>query len=387
MLEIPLKLQKRLDKRNRENSLRSLPENAFNPAIDFFSNDYLGFSKSVEIESEMRKIMEQFKPEHGSTGSRLISGNHSLFKQAEEELEKFHNSDAALIFNSGYDANIGFFSCVPQRNDVVFYDELAHASIRDGLKMSLSRNYNFRHNDLEDLKLKIERLNIDPEISDVYVVTESVFSMDGDSPDLGELIEMAEKLNFRLIIDEAHATGSFANNGEGLLQELSLEKKVFARIHTFGKALGSHGAVVLGATSLKNYLINFSRSFIYTTALPPNAIATIMAGYRLLSKDNSSIMALKDNIDYFKNQLKVNSLESIFIESDSPIQACLIPGNDTVKQIAFKLQVKGYIVKPILSPTVPVGQERLRFCIHSYNSREQISEVLKVLGNFVTNKK
>ena len=307
--------------------------------------------------------------------------------ETEHQIASFHNSQAALIFNSGYDANIGFFSSVPQKDDIIFYDEYSHASLRDGLKMSLAKNYKFRHNDLDDLKQKLERLSRNRENSEIYIVTESVFSMDGDSPDLMKMLELAEHYNALTIIDEAHSTGVFGDHGEGLVQELDLENKVFARIHTFGKALGCHGAAILGSEKLKDYLVNFSRSFIYTTALSPHSVATILAAYRYLENDLTQLKKLRDNIQYFRAEIIKNDLQNIFIESDSAIQACLISGNTTVKAAALELQKIGFNVKPILSPTVPVGSERLRFCIHSYNSSHEISLVLKVLGNFVANNK
>lgn len=385
MRTLPLKLEKRLHKRKEEDSFRKLL--SISHGIDFFSNDYLGFSHSENIADSTGRIMKEYGALNGSTGSRLLSGNHPLFKKVENQLASFHNSQAALVFNSGYDANLGLFSAVPQKDDIIFYDEFSHASIRDGLKMSLASNYKFQHNDLEDLQQKLKRLTGKNEDSEVYIVTESVFSMDGDSPDLLSMLEIAEKYNANMIVDEAHATGVIGEKGKGLVQELNIESRIFARMHTFGKAMGCHGAVVLGSGSLKDYLVNFSRSLIYTTALSPHSIATISAAYRYLENGQIPLQELKKNIQHFKAGIIKNELQDIFIESDSAIQACPISGNTKVKSAALELQNKGFNVKPILSPTVPVGSERLRFCIHSYNSSEEISQVLKVLGNFVANNK
>ncbi|MCM8570941.1 pyridoxal phosphate-dependent aminotransferase family protein [Gramella jeungdoensis] len=380
MKKLPLKLEKRLQKRKDENSFRQLSSETF--GVDLFSNDYLGFARSEKIFENTVRILDASKLLNGSTGSRLLSGNHPLFKKAENMLASFHNSQSALIFNSGYDANVGFFSAVPQKNDIIFYDEFSHASIRDGLKMSLARNVKFGHNDLEGLRKKLQKFSKE-EDSEIYVVTESVFSMDGDSPDLEALVGMADEFNFNLIVDEAHATGVLGKKGEGLLQELGLEREIFARIHTFGKAMGCHGAVILGSRQLMDYLINFSRSFIYTTALSPHSIASIFATYRFLENDRSELNILRENIQYFRSEIKKNALEDSFVESESAIQSCIIPGNSEVKEIAAGLHGKGFNVKAILSPTVPQGKERLRFCIHSYNSTQEISEVLKLLANFV----
>jgi 8-amino-7-oxononanoate synthase len=383
MIKMPLKLEKRLQKRKEDDSFRKLLP--FPAGVDFFSNDYLGLARSEEIAERALKILATTNLQNGSSGSRLLSGNHILFSQLENQLSVFHNSQAALVFNSGYDANIGFFSSVPQKNDIILYDEFSHASIRDGLKMSLAKHYKFRHNDLEDLEEKLKRYITEQDGIDLYVVTESVFSMDGDSPDLRRLVEVTERYKAFLIIDEAHATGVSGENGAGLVQDLKLESKVFARIHTFGKAVGCHGAVILGNRSLKDYLVNFSRSFIYTTALSPHSVATISACYRYLEMDRKPLEDLKENIEHFRSEIKVNGLQNNFIESTSAIQSCVIPGNKKVKAISQLLAEKGFLVKPILSPTVPAGSERLRFCIHTYNSRAEISEVLKVLGNFALN--
>ncbi|MDT0646878.1 8-amino-7-oxononanoate synthase [Zunongwangia sp. F260] len=377
----PKNLERRLENRKKDKAFRALGEE--NNVIDFSSNDYLGFSSSEKIFDAAEEILNDHNlRKNGATGSRLLSGNHKLYAVAEDYLKNFHNTEAALIFNSGYDANIGLFSSVPQRGDFVFYDELVHASIRDGIKMSNAKSYSFRHNDLEDLKKKISRLKMAN--SDVFVVTESVFSMDGDIPDLKSLANYASENNFFLIVDEAHATGVFGQKGEDMVQELGLEEEVFARIVTFGKGMGCHGAAILGSDMLKDYLINFSRSFIFTTALPPHAVATILSAYQNLAIIGlQNLQRLKSNIEYFKDQLKTQGLDSRFIASDSAIQCCIIPGNTEVKSAAENLQKNGFSVKPILSPTVPKGKERLRFCLHSFNSEEEIQKVLKSLSEII----
>lgn len=380
---LPNNLNKKLDDRKANNAFRHLGSKS--NLVDFSSNDYLGFSKSETIFDAAHQYLIDHNLKHnGATGSRLLSGNHPLYIEVESEIAKIHNCEAALIFNSGYDANIGLLSSVPQRGDVILYDELCHASIRDGINMSHAKSYKFKHNDLSDLNCHLERSREVSTNSEIYIVTESVFSMDGDSPDLKKLIKLTKTHNAYLIVDEAHALGVFE---KGLVQKLGLENETFARIITFGKALGCHGAVVLGSQDLKDYLVNFSRSFIYTTALPPHALATIKYAYKELiiqsESEESQIIKLKGNIDFFKKEVKRINFRNKFIQSDSAIQCCLIPGNEKVKSVANILQDHGYDVKPILSPTVPKGKERLRFCIHSYNSKEEISEVLTLLVTFV----
>lgn len=379
MKSLPKSLQKKLEKRKVLNSLRKLPEE--NNLKDFSSNDYIGFSQNQELAQLANSFLFR-NLQNGATGSRLLSGNHYLYAQTETLIARFHQQESALIFNSGYTANIGFFSCVPQREDVVFYDELIHASIRDGLAMGLAKNFNFKHNDLKDLNKKVKRWKKN-NTSTIYVVTESVFSMDGDSPDLSALTDLCEDNNLYLIVDEAHALGVYGTNGRGLVQELKLQHKVFAQIVTFGKGLGSHGAAILGSDTLKNYLINFARSLIYTTALPPHTVSLINAGYQQLYQKPDAIQQLKTNISFFNSKISELNLSELFITSDSAIHCCMICSVSKVKEIALKLQRKGFNIKPILSPTVPKGKERLRFCLHSFNTKQEIENLLKLVSEYV----
>lgn len=381
----PEKLHQKLLQREQNNALRKLvvPNNF----IDFSSNDYLGFATSEEIFQQTHEfLLSRNYKINGATGSRLLSGNHSIYAETEEYIAQFHQCEAALIFNSGYDANVGFFNSVPQRNDIILYDELSHASIRDGIQMSLAKSFKFKHNDLADLENLLSKhsqttdnrqpITDNRQPTTVFIITESVFSMDGDSPDLEKMAVLSEKYKSYLVIDEAHAVGVFGEKGEGLVQQLNLHNNVFARIVTFGKALGCHGAAILGSEKLKNYLINFARSFIYTTGLSPHSVATIFVAYQQLSKGQQERAKLFQNIDYFKSSLP----SSIFhLSSFSSIHSVIIPGNERVKSIAQHLQQNGFDVKPILSPTVPEGQERLRFCLHSFNTEQEIKTVLSLL--------
>lgn len=384
---MPKKLTIKLKSREVNNALRSLktPTNL----VDFSSNDYLGFAKSDVIFKETHQyLIDKNMQQNGATGSRLLSGNHHLYTTVETVLSTFHKTESATIFNSGYDANIGFFSSVPQRGDVILYDEFIHASIRDGIQLSNAKAFKFLHNNLNSLEEVLQRVQLDNSI--IYIVTESVFSMDGDTPDLQAISKICKKYHAFFIVDEAHAVGVFK---EGLVQKLQLQNEVFARIITFGKAMGCHGAAILGSAALQSYLVNFARSFIYTTGLSPHSLATIKIAYQQLYNNSSELVAhkqneiknaqskLQENILHFRKE--VTKLHLNFIASTSAIHCCVISGNDTVKLIAEKIQKKGFDVKPILSPTVPKGKERLRFCLHSYNSKKEISKVLALLSTFV----
>lgn len=373
MEKFPKSLLDKLSQRQQENALRTLSQTA--GTVDFSSNDYLGFSADRQLfDAAHNYLLDRGFTQNGSTGSRLISGNHGLYSIVEDHIANFHNAESALVFNSGYDANVGLFSSVPQKGDVVLYDEYIHASIRDGLRLSNAAAYKFPHNDLEALEALVKR----QKDKEVYVVTESVFSMDGDSPDLHRIAGLCNEYGCRLIIDEAHAVGVFGEKGEGLVQSLGLEESIFARIVTFGKGPGCHGAAVLGPQQLKDYLVNFARSLIYTTALPPHSLATILAAYNCL-ENTPEREKLASNIKFFRSELQRLGLMDIFIESHSAIHCAVVPGNEKVRNIATALHDKGFGVKAILSPTVPAGSERLRFCLHSYNTEQEITGVLGLL--------
>ena len=296
-MKFPNKLAVKLEKRASNNALRQLGLSS--NRIDFASNDYVGFAESKTIFDDVHKLLtERNLHQNGATGSRLLTGNHDLYTETENQISNFHDAETALLFNSGYDANIGFFSAVPQKGDCILYDELIHASIRDGIQLSNATAYKFKHNDDEDLERLILKAKLNPE-TNIYVVTESVFSMDGDTPPIVELASLCQKHDAYFIVDEAHALGVFGDKGEGLVQMLDLQKQVFARIITFGKGLGCHGAVILGSAELKSYLVNFARSLIYTTGLSPHAIATIQIAYQHLEHNKEAREKLRLNINIF----------------------------------------------------------------------------------------
>lgn len=383
MQKLPLKLDKNLELRKETHSLRKLGTNDL--AIDLASNDYLGFTANLSIfENAGRILREKNLLKNGAGGSRLLSGNHLLYELAEKEIADFFSSESALIFNSGYDANLGFFSSVPQRGDLIIYDEFAHASIRDGIALSKARAFKFHHNDLKDLEERIIRAKSPSFGGEIFIVTEGVFSMDGDIPQLHGLVELSDKYKCLTVIDEAHSTGVIGDWGKGLVASLSLQDKIFARLVTFGKAMGTHGAAILGSNSLKEYLVNFSRSLIYTTALPPHAVATILAAMdHLQKKGQKELEILRSRIRFFSSEIIKHDLQDRFIPGFSAIHSCIISGNAEVKRISAGLQKEGFDVKPILSPTVPEGRERLRFCLHSFNSEEELSTVVSLLARLL----
>lgn len=359
-----------LQERYFKRSLRTLKTSY--PPIDFSSNDYLGFSTQALLSAELKNMVPSLRI--GSTGSRLISGNSLLFNEVEKTIAEFHQSESALIYNSGYDANLGLLSSVPQKGDLVLSDELIHASLIDGIRLSFATHYKFRHNDVDSLSELITRHRAT--FNEIYIVVESVYSMDGDCAPLIELADLCKNEKIHLIVDEAHAIGVFSKKGEGLCQELNIQNDCFARVYTYGKAMGCHGASIVGSEELKQFLINFSRSFIYTTAMPEHSLLSIKAAYLLLS-DTNEIEKLKNNISYFNSKLNYST---DFIESKSAIHCKLIKGNAEVQIIEEKLGQADFFVKSIKSPTVKEGQERLRICLHSFNTKSEIDLLLNLLS-------
>lgn len=360
-------LKEKLEKRKREGLLRSMIQ--CEGKIDFASNDYLGFAQHPSLKIETDALIKS-----GATGSRLISGNSFEAEEAENVVAQYHQAEAALIFNSGYAANVGLCSCIASKGDTFISDELIHASVIDGIRMSFASKLKFKHNDVNDLENKLKKAS-----GNKFVVIESLYSMDGDEAPLQQITELCKKYNANLIVDEAHAVGVMGEQGEGLVNKYRLQKKVFACVYTFGKALGLHGAAVTGGAALKTYLINFARSFIYSTAMPPLAYKQIQKAYSLLPyADRKKLFEL---IDYFKEVSKRVSHFS-FLKSSSPIQGIIIGGNLKAKELSDYLFEKGIYAKAILSPTVAVGSERLRICLHAFNTKDQIDLLMDDLNQF-----
>lgn len=365
-------LRSRLMARTDAGNLRVLkPENGL---VDFCSNDYLGFARSSMLTYLIGKeIADHPLALNGATGSRLISGNSKYTENLEQQIAEFHKSEAGLLFNSGYDANVGLLSSLLQKGDTIIHDELIHASAIDGSRLSHASRYNFRHNDLENLEAKLKQAK-----GVCYVVIESVYSMDGDTPPVKAMLALTQRYGAHLIVDEAHAVGLYPT---GLVAYLGLQDEVFARVVTFGKALGSHGAIVLGSKILRDYLINFARSFIYSTAASFHQLASIKIAYQLLDESEQAIGILKTNIRLFKQGVDNNPSQPLIV-SDSAIQCILLSSNERAKALASLLQTNGLDVRAILSPTVSKGAERIRVCLHAYNTYAEIQKLTCLINTF-----
>ena len=368
--------QRALDDKRNTNSLRSLQVES--DKVDFCSNDYLGLSRSLALANRIAEIIDEysFLP-RGSTGSRLISGNNSLFERVEQSVAAFHGAKSALFCNSGYVANLCVFSTLAGRGDTILYDELIHASVRDGIRLSYAKGHSFRHNDLSDLETKCINAR-----GNVFVAVEAVYSMDGDCAPLVELVSICERYNASLIVDEAHSTGVYGRSGKGLCEELGVLDHVFARVVTFGKAVGSHGAVILGDQRIREYLINFARPFFYTTATTKSTLAEVLAAYEYLESVPIELAKLKQNIEFFRSKAFELEIPHL-LESNSAVQCILIPGCAQAREVAFHLQELGFDVRAILSPTVTEGKERIRICLHAFNTSLEIEQLLLELRKLV----
>lgn len=367
------KLQQKLAERAAQGNLRALKTTS--GLTDFCSNDYLGLARSEKLRALIHKEEEKYT--HlplGATGSRLLSGNNPLFEELEGIIARYHHAEAALLFNSGYTANVGLLSALPQRGDTVLYDEASHASMKDGIRLSFAKSYAFRHNSVEDLRQKLQRTS-----GQVYVLVESVYSMDGDQAPLRELAHVCNAHKAALIVDEAHAVGLYGEKGEGLVSALGLEQEVFARVLTYGKAMGLHGAAVVGPRVLRAFLINYSRAFIYTTGLPTHALVALKCAYTLLPELVEERARVKTLAQLLYR--KLNNISGISCSPEgSVILSVFLQQPQRLKALAAALQQQGFDVRPVLPPTVPQGTERLRVIVHAFNSEEEIEGLVQAIA-------
>lgn len=351
--------------------MRSLP--LVHEGIDFYSNDYLGLARSHNLSLAIEEECRNAPKLNGATGSRLLSGNSKYAENVEQEIAEFHKSENALIYASGYMANLGLISSLATKETTLICDELIHASLIDGARLGSAKKVRFKHNDLDDFSKKLKNAE-----GQVIVLVESVYSMDGDICPIEEMATLCNKNEALLIVDEAHAFGIYGESGEGLVQSLGLESQIFARIMTYGKAPGIHGAAVVGPSWLKEYQVNFSRSMIFSTAPSNHHFSSIAAMYKYLSKCGPDRNQLQENIAYFVEKRK--DLDAVWLDSQTQIQSLIVPGNEQVVSLANKLKEAGINALPIRKPSVEEGKERIRFCLHSYNTKGEIDLLFETLN-------
>jgi len=344
--------------------------------IDFSSNDYLGLAGHPRLVEAAKVALDRFGT--GSSASRLLSGDLELHHRLEDETSRFKGKEAALVFNSGYQANLGLFSALYGKGDVIFSDRLNHASIVDGILLSQAAAFRFRHNDVNHLKglLKKER----KKFKNALIVTETIFSMDGDRPPLGDLVELKARYDCAIMVDEAHATGIYGPRGAGVVEEEGKVSEVDLIMGTFSKALGSFGGYLAGPTKVIDFLINRCRSFIYSTALPPGIIASSLEALKLVKEEPHRRTELLGRARYFRKRLKGMGFN---VKGESQIVPLVTGENSKTINSAGTLQEKGWWVMPIRPPTVPKNEARLRFSLSFHQDLKTLERLLNDIKSYV----
>ena len=333
--------------------------------LDFTSNDYLNLSQNREIKKALIKALKKKEVGLSAKASRLLGGNSPLHQKTESQLAQFINRPASLCFSSGYQANLGLIPALA-KGGVVFSDELNHASLIDGIRLSQQPYHIFRHNDLNHLEDLLKK-----ETQKKLIITESLFSMTGDFSPLKELSCLALKYQALLIVDEAHSTGLFGKNLNGLVSELK-HKQHIVSLHTGGKALASYGAFVGSSVLVKNYLINNCRSFIYSTAPPPLLMLQWLATLKVLKTQKKQALKLRKKALWLKKNLSLT-------KNPSPIVFIVLKGAKQALNTAKKLRAKGFFVQAVRKPTVPENAQGLRIILHSNHSLKHIKTLKQEL--------
>ena len=338
------------------------------------SNNYLGLTFDERVIEGAIKGAQQYGT--GSGGSRLVSGTFPLFTDLERELAKFKNTEKALVFNTGYMANVGTISAIADKNTIIFSDALNHASIIDGCRLSRGSVKAYNHCDVDELKYLLKEVERNTR---KLIVTDGVFSMDGDIAPLDKLYELSREYNALLMVDDAHATGTIGS-GHGTADYYGLEKEVDIQLGTLSKSLGSVGGYVAANSTIIDYLVNMSRSFIFSTALSPADIGAALAALHVLESDTSVLRRLQNNVNYMADCL--NSI-GIYATNDTPIFPILIGSNEDTLTVSNYLYNAGIIGTAIRPPTVPVGESRIRLTVTAAHNKEQIDYVCRTLDKAI----
>jgi 8-amino-7-oxononanoate synthase len=340
--------------------------------VNLSSNDYLGLAARPEFKQEVIEAVSR-TDSMGSTGSRLLSGNAGEWEDLERDFARFAGTEAALYFGSGYGANVGLLSALLKPGDAVFSDECNHASLIDGIRLSGARKIIYPHFDLEALERALGECH-DAGIK--LIVTESLFSMEGDIAPLDNLIELARAYGAELILDEAHATGVLGPQGRGLGAEFGIESEALAVVHTCGKALASMGAFVCGSALLRQFLVNRARTFIFTTATPPYMAGQIRAAIEFVRGADAERKHLQEVAGALRKQLAARGLR---LGGSSHIVPVFLNSNEQALHVAAKLQASGFAAKAIRPPTVPAGTARIRLSLTGRITTDDIHRLAAAL--------
>lgn len=336
------------------------------------SNNYLGLTFDTRVIEGALKGAQQYGT--GSGGSRLVSGTFPLFTELERSLAKFKNTEKALVFNTGYMANVGTISAVADKNTIIFSDALNHASIIDGCRLSRGTVKTYSHCDIDELKYLLKQVDRNTR---KLIVTDGVFSMDGDIAPLDKLYELSRDYNALLMVDDAHATGTIGN-GHGTAAYFNLEKEIDIQLGTLSKSLGSVGGYVAANSTIIDYLVNTSRSFIFSTALSPADIGAALAALQVLETDASVLGRLQENVNYMADQLISMGIDAT---NETPIFPILIGRNEDTLAVSEYLYEAGIIGTAIRPPTVPIGESRIRLTVTAAHNKKQIDFVCQSLHN------
>ncbi|MFC1631703.1 8-amino-7-oxononanoate synthase [Candidatus Omnitrophota bacterium] len=376
------RISKFLQERKQNNLFRVLQPANFRKAgriyfkakefIDLSANDYLGLSRHPHLLTAAKKALAQYGV--SASASRLLSGDLTIHHQLEEQLAVFKGKPKALVYNSGYQANLGIISALCRRGDVIFSDRLNHASIVDGILLSGARLFRFDHNDSGHLEFLLKRER--NKFNQALIITETIFSMDGDKCPLKEISALKHRYNCRLLVDEAHATGVFGRSGAGLVEQEGLNQQVDLIMGTFSKALGSFGAYIAGDKKTIEYLINTSRGFIYSTALPPAVIAANIASLSLIKNQPFRRKTLLENARYLREELTNRGFQ---VKGCSQIVPLILGDVRQVIKLSRRLSRQGFWSLPIRPPTVPANEARLRFSLSYAHSKQTLNRLINVI--------
>ena len=371
MPAIPERMAQELGGLRTQSQFRTLEDPA---GLNLLSNDYLGLANDPRLK---QAVAEAVAATHavGGTGSRLLSGNAPEWEGAEAAFAQFAGTQTALYFGSGYAANIGLLSSVLKPGDTVFSDALNHASLIDGIRLSGASKVIFPHRDLVFLENALREHASVPDAK--VIVTETVFSMEGDVAPVEELMRLARTHGAALVFDEAHATGVCGQEGRGISAEFARAPEILAIVHTCGKALGSAGAFVCGSATLRDYLINRARTFIFSTAMPPYLAGQIQAALVLARGAEADRQYLREIADLLRSELAARGFDCG--RSSSHIVPMILGSNEAALHFAAELQRAGFAVRAIRPPTVPAGTARVRFSLTSRITRDQIQALVRAM--------
>ena len=336
------------------------------------SNNYLGLTHDLRVQQAAKYAVEEYGT--GSGGARLTSGTFPLFNELELGIADFKHTEQALVFNTGYMANVGTITALMNKNSIIISDELNHASIIDGCRLSGARIERYNHKDIEHA----EHILKNYKSSHKMIITDGVFSMDGDIAPLDRLYELSKEYNALLMVDDAHATGVIGN-GRGTAHHFGLTD-VDVQLGTLSKALGSVGGYVAGRKELIEYLVNYSRSFIFSTALSPADIGAALEALTIVKNEPLVVEQLNENTAYMANKLQSMGIEC---DDETPIFPIIVGDNERALSLAYELELRGIIITAIRPPTVPVGESRLRMTVTAAHSQEQLDYVANTLRDLL----